>query len=110
MNCLKWLPNNNAYTELRHYTDEKLLCGTEDGVLVCLDRKGVVYCTSGDSSNGGSGGGGGGGSGNGVSGGMNGGANDSGGDVMGDRMFSSETDVSSSGTDLGFARKLEVSV
>jgi len=68
VNCLKWLPSNNAYAELRHYTDEKLLCGTEDGVLVCLDRKGVVYCTSGsDNSTSGGANSGGSGSGGGAS-------------------------------------------
>ncbi len=46
MNCLKWVPENNAYKGLLSHTDEKLLCGTEDGALVCLDRKGVVYCSN----------------------------------------------------------------
>jgi len=46
VNCLKWVPENNAYKGLLSHTDEKLLCGTEDGALVCLDRKGVVYCSN----------------------------------------------------------------
>ena len=40
------MPENNAYKGLLSHTDEKLLCGTEDGALVCLDRKGVVYCSN----------------------------------------------------------------
>lgn len=65
------MPENNAYKGLLSHTDEKLLCGTEDGALVCLDRKGVLYCSNTPlpttSFRGGSGGGGGSGSGGMVS-------------------------------------------
>ena len=48
MNCLKWLNNSTStsfYNGTNGFADEKLLCGTDDGMLLCLDRTGKIFAS-----------------------------------------------------------------
>jgi WD40 repeat protein len=46
VSCLSWLPTLNYYGIVRGFLLEKIVCGTLDSKLLCLDARGMLFAAT----------------------------------------------------------------